>query len=124
MDSRRPADAGSSSEAADFVRYCYRRRRTGWPEIYDEMCAVASRRLYKGWGFAELSEHGIGFSLFETPSLAALVAKVIAEDGGRRAPTAAVSSLVNRSTVGPARDAAEQSPDTPVVLVAASAAAG
>ncbi len=124
MDPGRPADAGPSSEAADFVRYCYRRRRTGWPELYDEMCAVASRRLYKGWGFAELSEHGIGFSLFETPTLAALVSKVIAEEGARRGPAAGVSALINRPLIEPAGDPAEPGADGPVVLLSASAAAG
>jgi hypothetical protein len=24
-------------DAADFIRFCYRRRRVGWPELYDEM---------------------------------------------------------------------------------------
>jgi hypothetical protein len=98
MDSRSPrrvetATAGSpaahstesSAEAAAFIRFCYRRRRTGWPELYDEMCAVASRRLYNGWGFQELSDIGIGFSLFETPTLAALAREIALEEADRRA---------------------------------------
>ena len=28
------------------------RRRVGWPELYDEMCAVASRGLFRGYGDA------------------------------------------------------------------------
>ena len=85
MDSHRPAEAAAPPpEAVAFVRFCYRRRRAGWPELYDEMCAVASRRLYNGWGFAELTEHGIGFSLFETPSLAALAQEVAREETERR----------------------------------------
>ena len=28
-------------EALEFVRFCHRRKRVGWPELYDEMCAVA-----------------------------------------------------------------------------------
>jgi hypothetical protein len=103
MDSRRPsrveaATAGSpaarptepSAEAAAFIRFCYRRRRTGWPELYDEMCAVASRRLYNGWGFQELSDIGIGFSLFETPTLAALAREIALEETERRARGASV----------------------------------
>ena len=71
MDSSRSAQAPSpSSDAIDFVRFCYRRRRVGWPELYDEMCAVAGRGLYRGWRFAELEEHGIGFSLHQTLELA------------------------------------------------------
>src|SRR3712207_4286405 len=46
-------------EVIDFIRYCYRRRRVGWPEIYDDMCAVAARREFNGWDHADLSEHGV-----------------------------------------------------------------
>src|SRR5674476_622245 len=45
-------------EASEFVRFCRDRRRVGWPELYDEMWAVASRRLFRGYGFAELPELG------------------------------------------------------------------
>ncbi len=69
-----------SREAAEFVRFCRDRRRVGWPELYDEMCVVATRRLFRGYGFAELGELGIGFSLFETTRLAATVAAVIADE--------------------------------------------
>lgn len=67
-------------DASEFVRFCRDRRRVGWPELYDEMWAVASRRLFRGYGFAELGELGIGFSLFETMRLAAIVATVIADE--------------------------------------------
>jgi hypothetical protein len=89
MDSARPTEAAPAPEAVAFVRFCYRRRRAGWPELYDEMCAVASRRLYNGWGFTELADHGIGVSLFETPTLAALAREVAREDTERRTRTAA-----------------------------------
>jgi len=85
MDSPRPADSGPSPEAAAFVRFCYHRRRAGWPELYDEMCAVASRRLYNGWGFMELADHGIGFSLFQTPTLALLAREIVRDETERRA---------------------------------------
>ena len=42
--------------AVEFVRFCRGRRRVAWPEIYDEMCAVARRRLFRGWGFDELAD--------------------------------------------------------------------
>ena len=61
----------STPEAEAFVRFCYQRRRVGWPELYDEMCAVATRGLYRGMGSDALAEIGVGFSLFETPRLAA-----------------------------------------------------
>ena len=80
MDSARPTEAAPAPEAVAFVRFCYRRRRVGWPELYDEMWSVASHRLFRGYGFAELGELGIGFSLFETIPLAALVGAVIADE--------------------------------------------
>jgi hypothetical protein len=76
-------------EAIDFVRFCHRRRRVGWPELYDEMCAVAGRGLYRGYGAEELSSIGIGFGLFQMPGLAVLVAQVVAEDVERRRRSAA-----------------------------------
>jgi hypothetical protein len=74
----------SQTEAIDFVRFCHRRRRVGWPELYDEMCAVAGRGLYRGYGPEELAAIGIGFGLFQMPALAGLVAQVVAEDVERR----------------------------------------
>lgn len=71
-------------EAEAFVRFCYQRRRTGWPELYDEMCAVAARGLFRGMSTDALAEIGVGFSLFETPRLAALVTRVAAEEQAAR----------------------------------------
>jgi hypothetical protein len=87
-------------EAIDFVRFCHRRRRVGWPELYDEMCAVAGRGLYRGYGAEELSSIGIGFGLFQMPALAGLVAQVVAEDVERRRRSAAAlqASLAARET--------------------------
>jgi hypothetical protein len=59
------------------------------------MCAVAGRGLYRGWGPDELSDEGIGFSLFEMQTLAALVSRVIAEERERRG--AEVTPMVVRS---------------------------
>jgi hypothetical protein len=82
-------------EAEAFVRFCYQRRRVGWPELYDEMCAVATRGLYRGMGTDALAEIGVGFSLFETPKLAQLVARIVAEEqAARRAAKASVSGSV------------------------------
>lgn len=84
-DLRRPNDDPSAADAAlDFVRFCHRRRRVGWPELYDEMCHVARRGLYHGWGFGELAEHGIAFGLAEMPRLARLVGDVSRQDAERR----------------------------------------
>jgi hypothetical protein len=65
-------------DAVAFIRFCHRRRRAGWPELYDEMCAVAARREFKGWGHDQLAAHGLAFSLQETPRLAGWVRAVLA----------------------------------------------
>ncbi|HYM83694.1 MAG TPA: hypothetical protein VEY67_06055 [Candidatus Dormibacteraeota bacterium] len=80
MDAAWAAESRLTPDAAEFVRFCYRRRKVGWPELYDEMCAVASRGLFRGVGPEDLSKHGIGFGLFELPALAALVARIVAEE--------------------------------------------
>ena len=79
-----PASDEGEPEAIDFVRFCYRRRKVGWPELYDEMCAVAGRGLYRGFTADDLSGIGVGLTLFEMPALAAIVQRVVAEDQDRR----------------------------------------
>ena len=81
-----------TADAVEFIRFCYARRRVGWPELYDEMCAVASRGLFRGWGPDELSGHGITFGLFEMPHLAVTVAEIVAEDRARVKATMVASS--------------------------------
>ena len=83
---RAPSAEGTAAEpdAIDFVRFCYRRRHVGWPELYDEMCAVAGRGLYHGYCADDLSRIGIGFALYEMPTLATIVQRVVAEDQARR----------------------------------------
>ncbi|MDP9271031.1 MAG: hypothetical protein M3P14_08705 [Chloroflexota bacterium] len=105
MDSRTP-DRAASDDAVEFVRFCYSRRRVGWPELYDEMCAVAGRGLFRGWGSDELSAEGIGFSLFEMPALATLVHRIVAEEQERRARigTAAVVRAAPSAAMAAAAD--------------------
>jgi hypothetical protein len=93
MDPRTAASADQASpdpDAVAFIRFCYERRRVGWPELYDEMCAVASRGLFRGYGAEDLAEHGIRFGLFEMPGLAAAARKVVAEEQARRRPMTTV----------------------------------
>ncbi|MGH2466930.1 MAG: hypothetical protein ACRDGL_04275, partial [Candidatus Limnocylindrales bacterium] len=71
------ADGEAGALVEEFVRFCRRRRRVGWPELYDEMCAVAGRGIFRGWGMVELAEHGIGFTLADMPHLAAIVAAIV-----------------------------------------------
>jgi hypothetical protein len=69
-----------SAEIVDFVRFCYRRRRVSWPEIYDDMCAVAARGEFRGWHLPDLAERGVGFTIAELRSLAAIVDQVVEEE--------------------------------------------
>lgn len=50
-----------NSVARDFILYCVHRRGSEWPALYDEMCWVAGRRLFRGLGYTEL--RGLGLSL-------------------------------------------------------------
>jgi len=91
-----------SADALEFVRFCRARRRLPWPELYDEMCAVARRRLFRGWGFDELAEHGVGFGLFQLPQLSALVAWVDGEGGpGRSAAMDGIAADAPQVSVVP-----------------------
>mgnify|MGYP001814982144 FL=1 len=73
-----PFDPDSEAEA--FVRFCYRRRSVAWPELYDEMCAVAAREEYRGMGYEQLGRMGIGFCLSALPRLAEVAERVIAQE--------------------------------------------
>ncbi|MBA3778347.1 MAG: hypothetical protein H0X16_03415 [Chloroflexi bacterium] len=102
-----PSAAPPATDAADFIRYCYGRRRVRWPELYDEMCAVASRRLFRGWSFMELAEHGVRFTLFDLPGLAALAEQVAFDERALarardqpEAPPETAASGVSRPTEG------------------------
>lgn len=93
----------ASSDATEFVRFCYRRRRVGWPELYDEMCAVAGRGLFRGWRFSELADRGIGFGLSETLALARITSMVAEEEGDRRGRLRELASSGRRETGVPSR---------------------
>ncbi|HET7702113.1 MAG TPA: hypothetical protein VFK35_01845 [Candidatus Limnocylindrales bacterium] len=101
------ATTEAEAEAIEFVRFCHRRRRVGWPELYDEMCAVAGRGLYRGYGPEELATIGIGLGLFQMPAMAGLAAKVVAEDQESRRRTAAAI----RATHAAAESSAGLEPD-------------
>jgi len=49
--------------AIDFISFCLSRRAVEWPFLYDEMCYVASNRLYRGLGYEELREVGLDLAL-------------------------------------------------------------
>lgn len=80
------------AEAVEFVRFCYRRRAVAWPELYDEMCAVAARGEYRGMSYEQLEDVGIRLALASLPRLASMVQRVVAEERGsgpRTAPAGA-----------------------------------
>ena len=58
--------------AREFVSFCLERRGHKWPELYDEMCQVASYRLFRDMGYRELNDHGVSLSLSNMDTLAAL----------------------------------------------------
>jgi hypothetical protein len=91
------ASPAASPVAEAFVRFCYQRRRVGWPELYDEMCLVATRGLFRGMGRDALSDVGVGFSLCGMPRLAQLVARVVTDEQAARraARAAAVDAMCN-----------------------------
>ncbi len=81
--SGRPGQPDAAGEAppadvADFIRFCHHRKQVGWPELYDEMCAVAARREFNGWDHDQFAARGLTFSLFEMPRLAGWVRSVLA----------------------------------------------
>ena len=119
-------EPGADPEAIEFVRFCYRRRRVGWPELYDEMCAVANRGIYRGLGADDLAGIGIGFSLFEMPALAALVTRIVNEDQDRRRRTvAAIRASLPAGDPGASRKIEDEPApaDAPPQLVAVPAGA-
>jgi len=88
MESRSADTRVPSPDAIEFVRFCYRRKRVGWPELYDEMCAVAGRALFRGYDADDLNGIGIGLCLGDMPGLAAIVGHVVREEQEARKPVA------------------------------------
>jgi hypothetical protein len=86
MDPHSAATGTPDPDAVEFVRFCYRRRRVGWPELYDEMCAVAGRGHFRGYSADDLAGLGIGFSLFDMPALSVLASRIVAEEQALRRP--------------------------------------
>ena len=75
-----------NSLAEEFVSFCLERRGHKWPELYDEMCRVASHRLFKGMGYRELTDNGVSLSLVDMERLAALVETLASSRTSCQAP--------------------------------------
>ena len=97
MVARSATEHAVTADAVEFIRFCYARRRVGWPELYDEMCAVASRGLFRGWGPDDLATHGIGLGLVDMPGLSTTVAEIVAEFRGREDVTSMRAARVVRA---------------------------
>ena len=108
MVPRTAATGAPHPDAVEFVRFCYHRRRVGWPELYDEMCAVAGRGLFHGFSSDDLGGIGVGFSLFDMPALASMASRVVAEEMALRRPVAVV---ITASAAAPTESAS--APDPP-----------
>jgi hypothetical protein len=62
----------------DFILFCVQRQGNKWPALYDEMCRVAGRRLFKGLGYTDLRKLGLSLSLASLEDTAKLVDSVAA----------------------------------------------
>ena len=117
MDPHNATSAAPCPDAIEFVRFCYRRRRVGWPELYDEMCAVAGRGLFRGYDADDLAGIGIGFSLFDMPALSVLASRIVAEEQALRRP---VAVMITADEPGLSADAPTPAP---AILTATDVAA-
>ena len=118
MDPRTAATRVPDPDAVEFIRFCYRRRRVGWPELYDEMCAVAGRGLFRGYSADDLAAFGIGFSLFDMPALATLANRIVAEEIALRRPVTVTFTAMADDVVGDV--VGHMMPATDEVAIAAS----
>ena len=128
MEPRHAATRVPDPDAAEFIRFCYRRRRVGWPELYDEMCAVASRGLFRGLGVDDLASHGIGFGLSEMPALAAMASGIVAEEQALRRPVTVVITptepgIEDVRTADEQRSVKDQGRERPIRVAAVPAGA-
>jgi len=65
--------------AREFVCFCVERNGKEWPALYDEMCWVAGRRLFKGLGYTELRELGLSLSLTHIDDTISMIDTVTTE---------------------------------------------
>ena len=63
----------------DFILFCIHRQGNEWPALYDEMCWVAGRRLFRGLGYADLRKLGLSFSLTSLDDTIKMVDTIVAQ---------------------------------------------
>jgi len=121
MEPHAAARGTPDPDAIEFVRFCYRRRRVGWPELYDEMCAVAGRGLFRGFDADDLAGLGIGFSLFDMPALSVLASRVVAEEQALRRPVTVTITAEVVAASGSPSPRVDEPVDSPVSIETAAA---
>ena len=62
----------------DFILFCVQRQGEAWPALYDEMCWVAGRRLFRGLSYGDLRKLGLSFSLTNIDDTIRIVDTVVA----------------------------------------------
>lgn len=75
------ADGPVAEMAIEFTAFCYRRKQREWPRLYDEMCYVASKRLYRGLGYDELKDAGIDLTFSGMTRMARIAREVTRQLG-------------------------------------------
>ncbi|MBI2983517.1 MAG: hypothetical protein HYY42_04990 [Chloroflexi bacterium] len=75
--------------AIDFVAFCYQRDQREWPRLYDEMCYVASKRLYRGLGYDELKDAGVDLTFSGMTKMSTIAREVMRQLGTQRRELAA-----------------------------------
>ena len=87
------ADAPVADMAIDFITFCYERDRREWPRLYDAMCYVASKRLYRGLGYDELKDAGIDLTFTGMATLSRIAKEVTRQlASSQRAPKVLAAS--------------------------------
>jgi hypothetical protein len=74
--------------AIEFIAFCYERSHREWPKLYDEMCNVASSRLYKGLGYDELKDAGVDLTFSGMTKMSRIAREVTREMRSRRSELA------------------------------------
>jgi hypothetical protein len=63
----------------DFIIFCIQRQGREWPALYDEMCWVAGRRMFRGLSYSDLRRRGLSFSLTSIEDTIRMVDAVTAD---------------------------------------------
>ena len=74
--------------AIEFIAFCYERSQREWPKLYDEMCNVASKRLYKGLGYDELKDAGVDLTFSGMTKMSRIAKEVTHQMRSRRSELA------------------------------------